>query len=120
MDRVARWPNRMDDFEEQVVGHRKMKSMSSDEVRAKAAVSKLEDGNVRAAVRILCSNDEPAADSAATLNALMSRHPASPADSLFPEISLDGAFTPLQISEEDVWKTVDSFPPGSSGSLDSL
>ena len=101
MDRIARWPNRVDRFEEHVVGHRKIKSMSADEVRAKAAVSKLEDGNVRAAVRILCSNDEPAANSAATLNALMSKHPAAPAD-FFSEILLDGAFTPLQVSEDDV------------------
>jgi len=94
--------------------------LSAEELRAKAAVSKLEDGNIRAAVRIICSSDEPAADSVATLNALIAKHPDAPADIGFPNISLDGPFEPLQVSEDDVRRAVISFPPGSSGSLDSL
>ena len=120
--RVAKWPNlSIDPIDNFGSSKRKSGSLSAEELRAKAAVSKLEDGNIRAAVRIICSSDEPAADSAAaTLDALIANIPMPPADICFPNISLDGPFEPLQVSEDYVRRAVISFPPGSSGSLDSL
>ena len=119
--RIPKWPNlSVDPIDNFGSSRRKGGSLSAEELRAKAAVSKLEDGNIRAAVRIICSSDEPAADSVATLNALIAKHSNAPADICFPNISLDGPFEPLQVSEDDVRKAVISFPPGFSGSLDSL
>ncbi len=47
---------------------------------AAAVRAKIEDGNIRAAARILCSEEKPAAEDAATLDALRKRHPQAPSD----------------------------------------
>ena len=47
---------------------------------ANAVRSKLEDGNIRAAVRIICSDEKPAENNDATLLALRQRHPSVAAD----------------------------------------
>ena len=89
--RITKWPNlSVDPIDNFGSSRRKGGSLSAEELRAKAAVSKLEDGNIRAAVLIICSSDEPAADSVATLNALIAKHPDAPAYICFPNISLDG------------------------------
>ena len=43
-------------------------------------MAKIEDGNLRAAVRIMCSNEAPAPENTETLMALIDKHPAAPAD----------------------------------------
>jgi len=47
---------------------------------AKAISSKLEDGNVKAAVRLLCSDDAPAQPSPESLAQLQAKHPAAAVD----------------------------------------
>ena len=57
-------------------------SPRSDEGSALATAvrSKLEDGNIRAAVRIVCSDEKPALNNDATLDALRQRHPPASAN----------------------------------------
>ena len=55
------------------------KSRNDDELLAAAVTAKVEDGNIKAAVRLLCSEERPASDTAATYLKLLERHPAPPA-----------------------------------------
>jgi hypothetical protein len=85
---------------------------------AAAVRAKIEDGNVRAAARIICSDEKPAVEDDATLDALRQRHPAAPSDRAAPsDPSLLGA---AQVTEKDITKAVRSFPAGSSGGPDGL
>ena len=78
-DRIARWPNDMRDpqlLDQPPPG----RQLSSDQGRAKTVMAKIEDGNLRATVRIICSDDAMAQDSEETLGALRAKHPAAPDD----------------------------------------
>ena len=77
-----------------------------------AAVSaKLEDGNISAAVRILCSDEVISDYSAETLAKLQLKHPGEHESISFPpELSPS---TALQFREEDVLRAIRSFPAGS-------
>ena len=83
-----------------------------------AVSSKLEDGNIRAAVRLLCSDDTPAAATPQNVHQLQTKHPSpQPNRRSFP----DPADTiPIMVDEKDIVKAVMSFPPGSSGGPDGL
>jgi hypothetical protein len=74
--------------------------------------SKLEGGNIKAAVRVLCSDDKPAPKSQATLDALRRRHPAASADRC--NLPNPSTYPAMQTTERDVIKTIRSFPAGSS------
>jgi hypothetical protein len=50
----------------------------AESVLAAAVTAKIEDGNIKAAIKILCSDDKPAADSEETYIKLLERHPAPP------------------------------------------
>jgi len=85
---------------------------------AQAIRSKLEDGNLRAAIRLLNSDDTPALPSRDNLARLQDKHPqASPIDGSLADPK---QFTPLSVEESDVRKAVLSFPAGSSGGPDGL
>ena len=85
---------------------------------ADAVSSKLEDGNIRAAVRLLCSDDTPAAANPENLLQLQSKHPPPQPDRrLLPDPS---ATAPIMVDEKDVCKALRSFPAGSSGGPDGL
>ena len=91
----------------------------SDDQLAKIISSKLEDGNIRSALRMLLSEDKPAADNDDTLNKLRERHPLAPVNrkaSTNPQLIGNC----LQVSEADVKKAISSFPNGSSGGPDCL
>jgi len=51
-----------------------------NELLAAAVTAKVEDGNIRAAIRILCSEEKPATDTDATYVKLLERHPAPPSN----------------------------------------
>jgi hypothetical protein len=93
---------------------------SRDESSALAAAvrSKLEDGNIKAAVRILCSDDIPAPNNQTTMDALRRRHPAAPADRC--NLPNPSSCPALQTTELDVIKAIRSFPAGSSAGPDGL
>ena len=85
---------------------------------AAAVRSKLEDGNIKAAVRIICSDDKPAPNDQATLESLQRRHPAAPVDgNILPNPC---AYSAMQATEQDVIKAIRSFPVGSSAGPDGL
>ena len=65
-DRVSKWPRGLVE-EKSTAGCRvASRNLSSDQILAKAVMAKIEDGNIRAAVRIICSDDSPAKDSPET------------------------------------------------------
>ena len=47
---------------------------------AAAVTAKVEDGNIKAAIRILCSEEKPATDVKVTYQQLWERHPQPPSD----------------------------------------
>ena len=85
---------------------------------AQAVSAKLEDGNLRAAIRIICSDDSPAQPTGDALQKLQDKHPAASGglDDL-PDINPDSA---LSVTEIEVRQAVLSFPAGSSGGPDGM
>lgn len=88
---------------------------------ARLVKSKVEDGNLRAAVRILTSDDGLAESNESTFQQLLEKHPpANPLRnfSALPDRTATG--NPLQVSEDDVRRTIRSFPAGSAGGPDGI
>ena len=91
---------------------RKQHNTDEASVMAAAVSSKIEDGNIMAAIRIQTS-DKPAPNSAETLLNLQDKHPRHAAyNHLPPDDNLD---KPLQVTEADILQAIRSFPVGSSG-----
>jgi len=94
-------------------GHPKSKISLSQ-----AIASKLEDGNIRAAVRLLTSQESPATPSAETLASLRDKHPTSSGNlDELPSPSCDNS---LVTDEAEVRRIILSFPAGSAGGPDGL
>ena len=87
---------------------------------ASAVAAKIEDGNIKAAVRILCSDDHPAKNSADTLRAINAKHPPSTLDADELKSPEELGCTPLQVQESDVREALSSFPCGSAGGPDGI
>ena len=84
---------------------------------ARRVKSKLNDGDVRAALRLLTSDDKVMPPNAETINLLQSKHPQAPDD--LPHLT-DPDCPPLSVNEEAVLKAIKSMPPGSSGGIDGM
>ena len=56
------------------------KKQDAATVLAKAVSAKIKDGNLKAAIRILCSEDKPAPNSDNVYAQLLDKHPAPPSD----------------------------------------
>ena len=85
---------------------------------AQAVTAKLEEGNLKAAIRLLVSDDTPALPSPDGLAKLKEKHPpASLTVSSLPTPESDGF---LSVAEADIKRAVMSFPAGSSGGPDGL
>ena len=81
-------------------------------------MSKIEDGNIKAAIRIITSGDSLAIDNAQTYQSLCDRHPRAPGDRIpSPDPSMIPA---VQFTEEDVIAAIRSFPTGSAGGPDGV
>ena len=78
---------------------------------------KLEDGDVKGAVRLLCSDDRLSVPDMSTFVELSRLHPPVPADRR-PAPSSDKP--PLQVLPLAVRSAIQSFPNGSAGGPDSL
>jgi len=90
----------------------------ADSQLARVVAAKLEDGNLCAAVRILCSDDSPAQPSLDGLAKLQAKHPqATLCCSDLP--SPDGCQS-LQVEESEVQKAILLFPAGCAGGHDGL
>jgi len=88
---------------------------------AAAVTSKLETGNFKATVRIICSSDTPMQSDQDTWKLLRTKHPDPPADSRVPcDPKGNAYFDPLQVTRENVMKALRSFPLGSAGGPDGL
>jgi hypothetical protein len=92
------------------------KFRSTDERLAASVSSKIEDGNVRAAARLLFSDDTPLEFDESTFADLCKKHP--PASESFNLAGCDSTYEALQVTENEVVKAVLSFPAGSSGGPD--
>jgi hypothetical protein len=83
-----------------------------------AVTAKIEDGNIKAAIRMLCSEEKPAVDIEAAFLKLQERHPPAPADRHpFPD---PGSTTPIQATEDEVLRAIRTFPAGSAGGPDGI
>ena len=86
-------------------------SASNSALLSQAVAAKLEDGKLRAAIRILISEDSPESPSLASLSKLQEKHP--PASGMLLPSRYPNIYT-------DETEAVLSFPAGSSGGPDSL
>ena len=87
------------------------------EAIAKRASIKLEDGDVRGAIRILSSSDTIAPRDATTAAALGALHPSTPPDRRPPPTTTSA---PMHVNSSAVKKAISSFPNGSAGGPDGL
>ena len=85
---------------------------------SQAISAKLEDGNVRAAVLLLMSQDNPAVPSPESLNALNEKHP--PASSSLTDLPASQSEQCMLVNEAEFHRAVLSFPAGSAGGPDGL
>jgi hypothetical protein len=85
---------------------------------AAAVTAKIEDGNIKAAVRIISSEEKPAPDTDATFIKLRDKHPI--ASTSGDPVPAPSTLRALQVTEDDVQRAVRSFPAGSSGGPDGI
>lgn len=91
---------------------------NGDAKLSQAISAKLEEGNVRAAVRLLMSDDSPVEPSSDALAKLQEKHPRATVkvEDLPPSSQVQS----LSVDESDVRRAVLSFPAGSAGGPDGL
>ena len=99
-----------------------IKSADAEDIKlAKSVSSKLEEGNYKGAVRLLCSGDVPAAATEFNAAALRLKHPSAPVDRRSVQCSRDStSYGPLTATVKEVRDALLSFPAGSSGGPDGL
>ena len=97
---------------------RSRRPVSSSALLFQIITSMLEDGNIKAAVRILNSDEKPSTPSEQTWSKLKEKHPAAskPLDGL----PCTTQFASISVSELDVCRAALSFPAGSAGGPDGL
>jgi hypothetical protein len=90
----------------------------AESLRAAAVTAKVEEGNITAAVRILCSDDTPADFTHEVYLQLKDKHPAaSDGPILHPP---PDSFVAYQATEGEVMRAIRSFPAGSAPGSDGL
>ena len=95
------------------------RKLDDDGVLAAAVTSTIENGNIKAAVTILVSNEKPAADTLETLASLHDKHAHSGV--AYNHLPPDNViYKALQVDEDDILRAIRSFPAGSSGGPDGL
>ena len=92
--------------------------MDSSAALANAVRAKLEEGNMRAAIQIISSEDTVAPVNDETLSELRSKHPAGL--SMHTDLVMDSSLPDLVVNQDKVCKVIASFPPGSAGGPDGL
>src|SRR6218665_3058935 len=128
LSRITNWRSKgpachTDDDEKRPMPVRRKGLMKDDSAKylASAGASKLEDGNFKAAIRLICCDDEPASDTPETLAGLKAKHPPAPSDRKpIYDPKLSDRFAPLQISERSIVNAISSFPPGSAAGPDGV
>jgi len=85
---------------------------------ARRALAKLDEGDIKGAVRTLCSSEQLVEPSPETLRLLQAKHPPRPLDY---DLHLPSVLPPpLIASQQDVEMAIRSFPAGSAGGFDGL
>ena len=80
--------------------------------------SKVADGDIKSALRLLTSNDRFMAPSPSTVQALQSKHPAAPqGNGIVPQVA---PLSALSVSEELVLSSIKSMPSGSGAGPDGI
>jgi len=95
----------------------KRKVRDEQDGAVRRASAKLQEGDIRGAVRCLCSEETLAPPTSATHQVLLSKHPAAPADR---RSCPSTATQPMTVTAADVKLAVQSFAPGSAGGRDGL
>jgi hypothetical protein len=99
---------------------KKRRPSNTDYGLGKRVQSKISEGDISGAVRLISSNDTIAPNCTATLEALKSKHPDSFGNEVFPSCDAVGSSAPLQSTPELVRSAIVSFPAGSAGGMDLL
>ncbi|XP_035712509.1 uncharacterized protein LOC118437538 [Folsomia candida] len=81
-------------------------------------ISKVSEGNIRGAIRLLTSDDIIAPNSSETLETLVEKHPPQPLDNF--TVLDEPNIPPFTTTVEQVISAIFSFPSGSAGGLDAL
>jgi len=125
-DRVAAWQSgNVKDSQEAAIRRptpsTRKATVDAEQYLAKAVSMKLEEGNIKGAVRLVCSEDKPSPCTAETLAALTQKHPPAATDrreACSP--TSDPRFEALQVVDDVVSQAIRSFPTGSSGGPDGV
>jgi hypothetical protein len=99
--------------------HEKLKTNFDSEQLARSVSAKLEEGNFKGAVRLICSDEVPARASAETFAALQLKHPSPPSNRTVSSQPQNQTET-FKTTADKVRKALFSFPAGSSGGPDGL
>ena len=94
------------------------KSNKGSSSLANLIASKIEDGDITAAIRLLISKDKAVYNSEETFIKLKERHPAAANDRAHYNDPL--GTSALRVSDKEVLKAIKSFPTGSFGGTDGL
>lgn len=93
---------------------------STHDATARRVRGKCADGDIRAALRILTSDDTFAEPGEEVIAALRSKHPPAPDDENMPSPPSSGDPAPLTVTAEQVEAAIVAMPTGSSGGLDGI
>jgi hypothetical protein len=94
------------------------RNIDSSMALANAVRAKLEEGNMRAAIQIISSEDTVAPENDETWSDLKSKHPTG--SPIHTDLVLDSSLPDLVVNQDKVRKVIASFPPGSAGGPDGL
>ena len=86
---------------------------------ARRVRSKCADGDIKAALRTLTSNEDIVHPTSDIVSALKDKHPPTPSDETLPSPPQDDT-RPLQVTAEQVKSAIESMPTGSSAGLDGV
>ena len=93
-------------------------AVTFDSAAAKRALAKLDETDIKGAIRQICSTDSIVKPSVASYNALLAKHPPAPEDRrTFSSID---EYQSILVSTDQVLSAIKSFPQGSSGGPDGL
>ena len=95
------------------------KAVSEDAI-ARRVRSKCADGDVKAALRALTSNEDFVHPTSNIINVLREKHPPTPSDEDLPPPPQANDTPPLQVTAEQVRSAIESMPTGSSAGLDGI
>ena len=100
--------------------HVRRQSTNQEDALRRRVNIKFMEGDIRGAVREVCSSNGLAPFSPETLTALQEKHPPAPANLNLPLPPEEGIHQPRTASRRDISKAINSFKPGSAAGPDGL